>query len=112
MKRLLLIVSFLIPGLYSFPIENHPAGARSRALSDAFVSVSDLWSTFHNQAGIAGWDQISAGFYYESRYLVDELSLAAGSILIPVNQSCFGLSFYQFGKGAFKENKFALAYSL
>ncbi len=108
----MLTVSFLILCIIAFSIEDHPVGARSRALSDAFVSVSDLWSTFHNQAGIADWNNVTAGFYYESRYMVDELSLAAGSILLPVNRGCFGVSFYQFGKGAFKENKYALAYAL
>ena len=112
MKRFLLTVSFLILCSIAFSIENHPVGARSRALSDAFVSVSDLWSTFHNQAGIAGWNNVIVGFYYESRYMIDELSLAAGSVLLPVNQGCFGISFYQFGKGSFKENKYAFAYAL
>ena len=112
MKKFLLTVSFLILFVIAFSIEDHPAGARSRALSDAFVSVSDLWSTFHNQAGIAGWNNAAAGFYYESRYMIDELSLAAGSVLLPVNHGCFGISFYQFGKGAFKENKYALAFAV
>ena len=112
MKRFLLTVSFLILCFIAFSIENHSVGARSRALSDAFVSVSDLWSIFHNQAGITGWSNITAGFYYESRYMIDELSLSAGTVLVPVKQGCFGISFYQFGKGSFKENKLALAYAL
>ncbi len=106
----LLILFFSFSGIRA--IENHHAGARSRALSDAFVSVSDLWSTFHNQAGIADWTQITAGFYYESRYMIDELSLAAGSVLMPLKRGCLGISFYQFGKGTFKENKYALVFAL
>jgi hypothetical protein len=112
MKKFLLMVSFLIPYLNAFSIENHPAGARSRALSDAFVSISDVWSTFHNQSGIAGLEHFTAGFYYESRYMVDELSLAAGSLIIPINRGNFGISFYQFGKEVYKENKYALAYAI
>lgn len=106
----LLILFFCFIGAQA--IDNHSAGARPRALSGAFVSVSDLWSTFHNQAGIAGLNTFTAGFYFESRYMIDELSLAAGSVLIPVKQGCFGISFYQFGKGTFKENKYALAFAL
>lgn len=113
MKILLLTLLILILSFAETrAIENHSAGARSRALSDAFVSVSDIWSTFHNQAGIADWKNISAGFYYESRYMVEELSLATGTVLLPVNRGSFGISFYQFGKGPFKENKYALAYAL
>ncbi len=112
MKKLVLIVSFLISCISATPIENHYAGARSRALSDAIVSISDAWSTFHNQSGIAGWKHFTTGFYYESRYMVDELSLSAGVLIIPVTRANFGISFYQFGKSAFKENKYALAYAL
>lgn len=95
--------------LYS--IENYPAGARSKALSNAFVSVSDTWSTFHNQAGLAGLESFSAGFYYESRFMIDELSLAAGALIIPVKAGTFGLSFSQFGKGSYKEHKIGLAFA-
>ena len=105
---LILIFGFSI----SYSIENYPAGARSRALSTAFVSISDIWSTFHNQAGIAGMDNISAGFYYESRFMVDELSFAAGTIILPTKSGNFGFAFFQFGKDSFKENKFGLSYAL
>lgn len=91
--------------------ENHFAGARSIALSNAFISVSDPWSTFHNQAGLTGINNISAGIYYESRFLVDELSFAAGSFTLPTSHGSFSASTYQFGKGAYKEHKLGLAYS-
>ena len=94
-----------------FAIENHPTGARSLALSHAFISISDVWSTFHNQAGLTGIEQFSAGVFYESRFMVDELSLAAGSLILPVNTGTFGFSFFQFGKGSFKENRVALAFA-
>ncbi len=92
-------------------VENYPSGARSRALSNAFVSVSDTWSTFHNQAGIANLSAFSAGFYYESRFMIDELSLASASIVIPIKAGRFGLSFYQFGSGTFKQHKAGLAFA-
>ena len=91
--------------------ENYPAGARARALSNAFVSVSDTWNTFHNQAGLAQLKNYSAGFFYESRFMVDELSFNAGSLVIPVKAGTFGLSFSQFGKGTYKQHKAGLAFS-
>lgn len=94
-----------------FGIENHPAGARSLGLSHASVSFSDTWATFHNQAGLAGLSRISTGFFYESKFGVDELSLVAGSVVLPVNLGTFGLSFFQFGKETFKENKFGLTFA-
>ncbi|HSO87754.1 MAG TPA: hypothetical protein VLQ91_14450, partial [Draconibacterium sp.] len=91
--------------------ENYPAGARALSLSNAFVSVSDTWSTFHNQAGLAGLESLSAGVFYESRFMVDELSHVAGSLVIPVKSGTFGLSFSQFGKGTYKEHKAGLAFA-
>jgi hypothetical protein len=112
MKKPALTIILFIFGLSNlFAIENHPVGARSLALSHAFVSISDVWSTFHNQAGLTGIEGFSAGVFYESKFMVDELSLAAGSIILPVNAGTFGFSFYQFGKGEFKENKIGLTFA-
>ncbi len=110
-KRICILILSVFVFVNSYAIENYPAGARSRALSNAFISVSDVWSTFHNQAGIAGIQNISAGFYYESRFMVDELSLAAGTFILPTKSGNFGIGFFQFGKGSFKENQFGLSYS-
>lgn len=110
-KPSLTFLLFIFGFSNSFALENHPTGARSLALSHAFISISDVWGTFHNQAGLARIEQFSATVFYESKYLVDELSLSAGSLILPVNAGTFGFSFYQFGKGTFKENKIGLAFA-
>ncbi len=112
MKRPLLTGLLILLGFLKLAAsENYPAGARALALSNAFVSVSDTWSTFHNQAGLAGLSNISAGFFYESRFMTDELSLTAVSMAIPLKAGTFGLSFSQFGKGAYKEQRAGLAFA-
>jgi len=108
LQILLLLLFLRIPLLAS---DNYSVGARPVALSNAFVSVSDAWSTFHNQATLANIDYFAAGIFYESRFLVDELSLAAGTFVTPFAGGTAGLSFYQFGSGTFKESKLGLAYS-
>lgn len=110
-KICLLILFVFVTATNSFSIENYPAGARSLALSHSFISISDVWATFHNQAGLAGFEDISSGVFYESKFQIDELALVAGSIVLPVNAGTFGISFFQFGKGSFKENKFGLAFA-
>ncbi|MCY1720418.1 hypothetical protein OU798_08705 [Prolixibacteraceae bacterium Z1-6] len=110
-KPFLILFLLLISCSKSFASDNYPAGARSIALSDAFVSITDTWSTFHNQATLASLESFSAGVFYESRFLVDELSLTAGSLGFPINAGTFGFSFYQFGEGTFKEQKVALSFS-
>ncbi len=111
MKRILLTTLLFLEITIAFPVENHPAGARALGLSNAVVSFSDTWSTFHNQAGIAGLTNLSAGVYYESKFQIDELALVAGSLVLPAGAGNFGISFSQFGKGTFKENKFGVAFA-
>jgi hypothetical protein len=91
--------------------ENHYAGARSLALSHASVSFSDSWASFHNQAGLALLTDFSAAFFFESKFGVEELSLAAGSLVLPAGGGAFGISFFQFGKSVYKENKMGVAYA-
>ena len=110
-KTLQILLLFCFSTIRLSAADNYPAGARSIALSNAFVSVSDPWSTFHNQATLANLTNLSAGVFYESKYLIDELSLAAGTIVFPTSNNTFSFSFYQFGKGTFKESKVGLAYS-
>lgn len=110
-KASFILFIFLFSTLKTTASENYPIGARSIGLSNAFVSISDTWSTFHNQASLAYFRSFSTGIFYESRFMVDELSLAAGSIVLPVGAGTFGFSFYQFGKGAYKDHKIGLAYA-
>nr|WP_319997907.1 hypothetical protein [uncultured Draconibacterium sp.] len=91
--------------------QNYTGGARSVALSNAFVSIPDTWSTFHNQATLAQLNHFSAGIYYESKFGIEEFALTASSIVLPTTSGSFGLSFYQFGKGTFKEHKIGFAYA-
>lgn len=112
MKKPFLTVLIFFAGTFKLiAAENHPAGARALSLSNAFVSVSDAWSTFHNQAGLARLESFSGGVFYESRFMVDELSHTAGSLVIPASAGTFGASFSQFGKGTFKEHKVGLAFA-
>lgn len=106
-----LVVLLLLLSNFSQGIDNLPAGGRSMALSHASVSISDTWAGFHNQAGLSGISRLSAGFYFESKFGIDELSMAAGSVVVPAGRGSFGISLYQFGKGAFRENKVGLAYA-
>ena len=109
MKKIRCIALLIfVNSVYSFAAENHLAGSRALALSNAVVSFSDTWSTFHNQAGLAEMNYFSAGFYYESKFNIDELSLVAGSFVLPIRAGTFGIRFFQFGKGTLKgtENRF------
>ncbi len=112
MKKISCIALLIfVNSVYSFAAENHLAGSRALALSNAVVSFSDTWSTFHNQAGLAELNYFSAGFYYESKFNIDELSLVSGSLVLPVSTGTFGISLSQFGKAMYKEQKAGLGFA-
>lgn len=94
--------------------QDYQIGARPAALANAIVSVPDTWGAFHNQATLAGHKHISAGIFYESKFLLNEFSLKAGTVTLPVKSLVAGFSFYQFGQNSFKEYKigFTLAKQL
>jgi hypothetical protein len=112
MKKTLLIVSFLFLKIaLVHSIENRFSGARSLALSNASVSFTDVWSTANNQAGLTFIHSLAAAVYFESKFQIDELELLSGVFALPVKNGTFGLSYYQFGKGSYKEIKTGLAYA-
>ena len=91
--------------------DNQYIGSRSNALGNASVTLNDVWSTTHNQAGLAFMKNISVGVYYENRFNINALSLKAGAFVLPVKPGCFGLSFSNFGYSLYSENKIGLAFA-
>ncbi|MGY6562693.1 MAG: hypothetical protein ACXITV_11360 [Luteibaculaceae bacterium] len=89
-----------------------PVGARSAGLGHASVSLSDVWSAHHNQAGLAFVDQATAGIYFENRFLVRELSLGAGAFALPTKSGTFGVSFQSFGYSFYNQSRVGLGYGL
>ncbi len=91
--------------------ENFPVGARSSAMGNASVSLSDVWSAQHNQAGLGFLHSPSAGVYYENRFMLKELSVKGGVLAIPVKGGAFGLCISNFGYSLYSENKYSLSFA-
>lgn len=109
--RLSLCFLLFSPSLVFAFGDNNPIGARSAGIANSSVSISDVWSSHHNQAGLGFVEKLSAGIYYESRYLVSELGLKAGVFALPVRGGVFGLSATSFGYSKYSESKYGLAYA-
>ena len=91
--------------------ENFAIGARSAAMANASVGMSDVWSTQHNQAGLAFIRHFSAGVNYENRFLLKALSIKSGAFAIPVKAGTFGLCVRSFGYTLYKENKYGVSFA-
>jgi hypothetical protein len=115
MKSRLFLFTFMLVGSYSLLAgnDNLPIGARSAALSNASVTLSDAWSAHHNQAGLGFLTKATAGVYYESRFLLPELALSGAVVALPLanKKGTFGFSYRNFGYKLYSESKAGLSYS-
>ena len=94
----------------SAQIGNDFIGARSAAMGGYNVTLSDVWSSQNNQAGLGFVEDMAAGIYYENRFLLKETSYKAGAFVLPVKRGAFGISVTSFGYTAYSETKAGLSY--
>jgi hypothetical protein len=115
MKNILLLfttsVLFLLSQIAFAGGDNRPSGARSAAMGTSSVALTDIWSAFNNQAGLARLSSPTAGIYYENRFLLKELGYKAGAFALPLNQGTVAMSFSHFGYAAYNESKIGLAFA-
>ena len=92
---------------------NRPLGARQSGMGGNGVVLSDVWSSFHNQAGLANIKGISTGVYFSNSFNISNMGTKAFAFAMPVvKNGSFGVNYTRFGYSAFSENKFGLAYSM
>lgn len=92
--------------------ENLPAGARSAAMGNAAVTITDMWAAFQNQAGLAHAKDVQIGVYNQLRYGQKELMHNAFVVAVPVKDiGTFALSASYFGYSVYNEQKIGIAYA-
>jgi hypothetical protein len=90
--------------------DNYPSGARASGLSNSGAVLKDLWSNYHNQAGLTGIDNFSIGFHYENKYIVSQYGLHSLAVAIPTQRGTIGASVTFFGYSKYNESKISLAF--
>lgn len=111
-KIIVLLLLFITIYSVSFAgIDSRSTGANSAAIGNASVSISDLWSVYNNQAGLANLKTITTGICYENRFSVSELSVKSAAFALPVKRGTFGFSISSFGYSLYQENNYGLAFA-
>ncbi|MGB0887887.1 MAG: hypothetical protein ACPGSL_07175 [Vicingaceae bacterium] len=107
----LILILLIFSGQFiSAQIANDFLGARSAAMGGYNVTLSDVWSTNNNQAGLGFVKEMTAALYYENRFLLKETGYKAGALVLPVKSGAFGISVASFGYSAYSETKAGLSY--
>lgn len=91
-------------------VANDAIGARSTAMGGVTATLSDLWSANNNQAGLGFVKELSAGVYFENRFLLKETSYQAGAFVMPTKIGALGVSVASIGYSDFVETKAGVSY--
>ncbi len=108
--RVLIALLFII-STASANNENFPVGARSTAMANSAVAMSDVWSIHHNQAGLAYLKSITVGFHHENRYISNDYSLQSFAAVFPTGKGVIGVNISYLGYSKYNDSKIALAYA-
>jgi hypothetical protein len=87
------------------------AGSRQAGMGRTSVTLTDFWSCLNNQAGVALLDKVSAGIFYENRFLLDELSNKGVGLTIPTRIGTIGFTCNHFGFQLYSEVTIGLLYA-
>jgi len=112
MKQFILLISFCFFSIFQVrAIDNYELGARSGGVANASVTYSDVWSSFHNQAGLGMLKDISAGVYIENRFLISDLSIKGFAVAVPTDKlGTFALNYTMYGGSLYNEKKAGIGY--
>lgn len=90
----------------------NPVGSRSAGLAHTSVCLDDVWSYFHNPGAAASIKTITAGAYYETRFLTKELQTQAIAIAIPLKKGVLTSGAQFFGYEQYRNTRAGLGYAL
>lgn len=106
----LLIIIFFFSCLILTAQDNFPSGARESALSGAGAALTDLWSNYYNQAGLAYLEDFAMGLHYENKFAFQLYSLQSFAMAVPTRTGTIGANVAVFGNPKYFESKMALGF--
>ena len=104
----LFVVFLSVKGFASDPY-GLSAGARQTGMAQVCVMNNDLWSSFHNQAGLAYNKSFSFALNYENRFSIKELGTRSAAITLRAGRVSLGAVYSHFGYSDFRRQMTGLA---
>lgn len=109
-------VSVIFVFLFSKTLGGDPyrpsAGAGEAGMGYACITRNSLWSSFHNQANLAFYENTSAGFNYENRFGIKELGTSTAAVSVSEGKTTLAALYSHFGCSDFKREMAGLACGL
>ena len=111
MKKILTLIIIISFSTATFS-QNFPVGANSAGMAYSAVTMQNIWSIYHNQAGLAYVDGFAFGVHYENRFGLKEFGVKSVACSYNTRPGAFGLTYTNYGFEQFSQNKFGLAYAI
>jgi len=92
--------------------DNLPVGARIAGMGQAGITLIDLWSVQHNQAGLAGLLRPIVGAHVQRHWLSETLDHQALAAAMPLGRGTIAISASGMGYDLYRETKVGLAYAM
>ncbi|MFC2151222.1 hypothetical protein ACFLSE_01730 [Bacteroidota bacterium] len=110
-NRLILIILIIILQVscaYSIH-ERRIEEGKAAAMANTSVTLTDIWSIYHNQAGLGFLEHMSVGAFHQSGY-IKEQNLQGISFAIPTKTGTIAASYSYYGYSQYNEMQGGLAY--
>jgi len=108
---LCLVFLVLFSGVKLYAGDGLPTGARAIAMGGTSVTLSDNYSLFNNQAGMAFVKKPSAAISSQRRFMLSEFNTATGGVTLPAKSGVFGVNVSYFGFNVYNEKSAGLSYA-
>ena len=102
---LISFISYIELFSQSFKVE----AGKSAAMSNASVTLSDIWSIYSNQAGLGNLENISIGAFHQSGF-IKEQNVQGIAFAIPTKTGTIGASYSYYGYSQYNEMQAGLAF--
>lgn len=109
----LILLLFLLVGSGHLQVSAQmPGSGKYAAMGGVAVVAKDVYSCFHNQAGLGFLEQSALGISFNNAYGLKEMSTysIAGALL--AGKGAFGISYSRFGNQLYSRQKTGLAYGM
>jgi hypothetical protein len=103
-----LLFSLIICYLSSY--SQTKVGAPNEAIGNATSTTSNLWSAWHNPAGISSHQQLSLGISYRTVQGLEGFNTASLAVALPAKIGAFGVGVSRFGDQLYNEQQVSLSY--
>ena len=113
MKKWILLFLLLLSSVLSLKAQVENVGARTNGMGNVVTAVPDFWSVDNNVAMMPFYGKMSAGLYYDNRFLLKETSTAALGFVFPLkNKSdAFGAVLKHYGSANYGKMKCGISYA-